>query len=201
MAMVLIALDGTEFHCSDKITVRTAPIASAARTRSSISTPCSPPPWWRRAITAPCRWNRSSSSRRTATTSRTAKAGRSGAGWRRMVPDMPRLKPVYLGDDLFSRQPICQAVLDEAGHFLFVCKPDSHPAIEEFRAGIKLDELTQKVRRGKQWVDLPVPMAVRCAAARRCQGDDRQLADDRDPRCRRGGDLSQQLHHRHAGQP
>ena len=24
------------------------------------------------------------------------------------------LKPVYLGDDLFSRQPICQAVLDEA---------------------------------------------------------------------------------------
>ena len=61
------------------------------------------------------------------------------------------LNPIYLGDDLFSRQPICQAVLDEAAHFLFVCKPDSHPAIEEFRAGITLDELTQKVRRGKQW--------------------------------------------------
>ena len=61
------------------------------------------------------------------------------------------LKPVYLGDDLFSRQPICQAVLDEGAHFLFVCKPDSHPAIEEFRAGIKLDELTRTVRRGKQW--------------------------------------------------
>ena len=62
-----------------------------------------------------------------------------------------RLKPVYLGDDLFSRQPICQAVLDQGAHFLFVCKPDSHPAIEEFRTGIKLDELTQRVRRGKQW--------------------------------------------------
>jgi hypothetical protein len=61
------------------------------------------------------------------------------------------LKPIYLGDDLFSRQPICQAVLDEAAHFLFVCKSDSHPAIEEFRAGIKLNELTQKVRQGKQW--------------------------------------------------
>ncbi len=61
------------------------------------------------------------------------------------------LKPVYLGDDLFSRQPICQAVLDAGAHFLFVCKPDSHPAIEEFRAGIKLDELIRKVRRGKQW--------------------------------------------------
>lgn len=62
-----------------------------------------------------------------------------------------RLRPIYLGDDLLSRQPICQAVLDAAGHFLFVCKPDSHPAIEEFRAGIKLDELSRKVRRGKQW--------------------------------------------------
>ena len=37
-----------------------------------------------------------------------------------------RFGPVYLGDDLFSRQPICQAVLDVGGHFLFVCKPDSH---------------------------------------------------------------------------
>src|ERR1019366_10019052 len=62
-----------------------------------------------------------------------------------------RLKPVYLGDDLFSRQPICQAVLDQGSHFLFVCKPGSHPAIEEIRADTKLDELTQKVRFGKQW--------------------------------------------------
>jgi hypothetical protein len=28
------------------------------------------------------------------------------------------LKPIYLGDDLFSRQPICEAVLAEGGHFL-----------------------------------------------------------------------------------
>src|SRR5262249_35364735 len=27
------------------------------------------------------------------------------------------LSPVYLGDDLFSRQPLCQAVLDVGGHF------------------------------------------------------------------------------------
>ena len=47
-----------------------------------------------------------------------------------------RFDPIYLGDDLFSRQPICQAVLDVGGRFLFVCKPDSHKAIEEFRAGI-----------------------------------------------------------------
>ena len=62
-----------------------------------------------------------------------------------------RLRPVYLGDDLFSRQPICEAVLATGGHFLFVCKPESHATIEEFRSGIVLDELTRKVRRGKQW--------------------------------------------------
>ena len=59
---------------------------------------------------------------------------------------------MYLGDDLFSRQPICQAVLDASGHFLFVCKPDSHKAIEEFRAGITLDERIDRVRNGKNWI-------------------------------------------------
>ncbi len=62
-----------------------------------------------------------------------------------------RFDPVYLGDDLFSRQPICEAVLAEGGHFLFVCKPDSHPAIEEFRTGITLDTLSVRTRRGKKW--------------------------------------------------
>jgi hypothetical protein len=60
------------------------------------------------------------------------------------------LEPVYLGDDLFSRQPICEAVLAEGGHFLFVCKPDSHPAIEDFLTGITLETLTEQVRRGKK---------------------------------------------------
>ena len=37
------------------------------------------------------------------------------------------------------------------GHFLFVCKPESHKAIEEFRAGIRLDERIDRIRRGKKW--------------------------------------------------
>ena len=61
------------------------------------------------------------------------------------------LKPVYLGDDLFSRQPICQAVRAAGGHFLFVCKPTSHPAIEEYRANIELAELKQRIKRGRDW--------------------------------------------------
>jgi DNA-directed RNA polymerase subunit RPC12/RpoP len=31
-----------------------------------------------------------------------------------------------LGDDLFSRQPFCQALKDQKMHFILVCKPDSH---------------------------------------------------------------------------
>src|SRR5258708_33594891 len=63
--------------------------------------------------------------------------------------DYARLDPVYLGDDFYSRQPTCQDVLATGGHFLFVCKPSSHPTIEEYLTGIDLAELTQQVKRGR----------------------------------------------------
>ena len=52
-----------------------------------------------------------------------------------------QLNPIYLGDDLYSRQPMCEAVLAADGHFIFVCKPDSHPLIQEYVTGIKLPAL------------------------------------------------------------
>ena len=61
-----------------------------------------------------------------------------------------RLKPVYLGDDLMACQPVCEAVRAEGGHFLFVCKPDSHPLIQEYLYGIALPEHVAKIKRGKQ---------------------------------------------------
>jgi hypothetical protein len=60
------------------------------------------------------------------------------------------LGAVYLGDDLFSRQPLCQAVLDVGGHFIFVCKPSSHPLIQEYLTGVDLPVAEHTVRRGKQ---------------------------------------------------
>src|SRR4051812_35848910 len=78
-------------------------------------------------------------------TSRTVKAGRAaGCGQHHA-----RLKPIYLGDDLLSRQPICEAVRAADGHFLFVCKPSSHQTIEEYLTGIELPTLTHKVKRGR----------------------------------------------------
>jgi hypothetical protein len=49
-----------------------------------------------------------------------------------------RLNPIYLGDNLHSRQPRCEAVLATRGNFLFVRKPDSHPLIQEYITGIEL---------------------------------------------------------------
>jgi len=37
-----------------------------------------------------------------------------------------RFSPIVLGDDLFANQPFCETVLDNDGHFILVCKPDSH---------------------------------------------------------------------------
>jgi len=36
-----------------------------------------------------------------------------------------------LGDDLYSRQPFCQALKDKHLHFILVCKPDSHTNLYE----------------------------------------------------------------------
>ena len=37
-----------------------------------------------------------------------------------------------LGDDLYSRQPLCQPILDAGLNFIFVCKPSSHPTLYEW---------------------------------------------------------------------
>ena len=71
-----------------------------------------------------------------------------------------RLNPIYLGDDLFSRQPLCEAVRAVNGHFIFVCKPSSHPLIQEYIAGIELSTHQDIIKRGKskivhryRWID------------------------------------------------
>lgn len=69
-------------------------------------------------------------------------------------PRVKHLNPVYLGDDLFACQPICQAVQAEGADFLFTCKPDSHKALYDFIAGAKPQELIvqEKLRAKRQTV-------------------------------------------------
>jgi hypothetical protein len=63
-----------------------------------------------------------------------------------------RLNPIYLGDDLFSRQPLCEDVLAVGGHFIFVCKPSSHPLIQEYVTGVDLQTHEETIKRGKNKV-------------------------------------------------
>ena len=51
---------------------------------------------------------------------------------------------------LFSRQPLCEAVREVGGSFIFVCKPASHTLIQEYVGGAELPTLDVPVRRGKQ---------------------------------------------------
>ena len=146
----LIALDGTEFYCSDNIhcsncshrqrgrkgveyfhTMLAASIVAPGHNRA---VPLEP------EFVAPRDGHETQDCESRPTRRWLAARGARYAG----------LKPLYLGDDLSSRQPICEAVRQQGGHFLFVCKPGSHPAIEEFRAGIVLDQRVERVRRGKQ---------------------------------------------------
>jgi len=71
-----------------------------------------------------------------------------------------RLRPVYLGDDLFSRQPICAAVQAAGGNFIFTAKPTSHKTISEWIDGAELMHLEKRVKKGRsfathryRWID------------------------------------------------
>jgi hypothetical protein len=61
-----------------------------------------------------------------------------------------RLYPIYLGDDLHACQPVCEAVLEQGGHFLFTCKPASHQTIQEYLTGIEPEEHVEQVKRGRE---------------------------------------------------
>ena len=60
------------------------------------------------------------------------------------------LNPTVLGDDLLSRQPICEALLKEGFHFILVCKPESHKTLYSFLDGIELNSKTVTTTKRKQ---------------------------------------------------
>lgn len=58
------------------------------------------------------------------------------------------LRPVYLGDDLFACQPICEAVLASNADFLLTAKPDSHKTLYDFMNGATLGEVALARKEG-----------------------------------------------------
>jgi hypothetical protein len=61
----------------------------------------------------------------------------------RLGPAYAFLKPVYLGDDLYARQPTCVAIQATGGNFILVCKPTSHKILYEYLTGVDLDGVSQ----------------------------------------------------------
>jgi hypothetical protein len=60
------------------------------------------------------------------------------------------LRPVYLGDDLFACQPICQAVLASGGDFLMTAKPASHVALYDFMNGAQFEQASVMRKLGRK---------------------------------------------------
>ena len=58
-----------------------------------------------------------------------------------------------LGDDLYSKQPICKEALAQGFHYLFVCKPETHKAlyewVEAFEEGVDRHTITKRYWKGR----------------------------------------------------
>jgi hypothetical protein len=61
-----------------------------------------------------------------------------------------KLNPIYLGDDLYAKHGVCSRILKEGGDFIFTCKDSSHKTLYEFRKGLKAEQHIEKVIKGKK---------------------------------------------------
>jgi hypothetical protein len=60
------------------------------------------------------------------------------------------LRPIFLGDDLFACQPICQPIVAGGDDFLFTAKPDSHKTLYDFMKGAEIDEMSVVRKEGRK---------------------------------------------------
>jgi len=64
---------------------------------------------------------------------------------------LAHVRPVFLGDDLFACQPVAVAMRDAGGNFILTCKPASHRTVTEYLYGARLEEHRETVlKRGKR---------------------------------------------------
>ena len=64
---------------------------------------------------------------------------------------LAHVRPVFLGDDLFACQPVAEAIQDAGGNFILTCKPSSHRTVTEYLYGARLEQHREAVlKRGKR---------------------------------------------------
>jgi hypothetical protein len=146
---VLIALDGTEYHRSTKIHCpHCSTVTKAGKTEyfhSMVQASIVAPGHDRAVPLQPEFIAPQDGSEKQNCESRAGRRWLAAHG-----ATFAHLNPIYLGDDLYSCQPICEAVLAVHGHFLFICKPQSHPTLSEYLSGVELDTHVETIKRGKQ---------------------------------------------------
>jgi hypothetical protein len=59
------------------------------------------------------------------------------------------LRPVYLADDLFACQSVVERLAGNGDDFIFTCKESSHKALYDFIDGAELERREVRVRKGK----------------------------------------------------
>jgi len=133
---LLIALDGTAYHASHTIHCQQCTVAKHHNGQTSYShtviTPVIVTPAVSRVIPLAPEFIVPQDGH-DKQDCETAAAGR----WLAATADRYRDQYVtVLGDDLTSRQPLCEAVLAKGLHFLFVCKPSSHLTLYEEVLGL-----------------------------------------------------------------
>lgn len=69
---------------------------------------------------------------------------------RNKLPTYALDKVVLLGDDLYSRQPMCEQVLAQGHDFVFVAKPNSHSTLYSYLDLAPVEELTVEQGRGQK---------------------------------------------------
>ena len=147
----LIALDGTEYHCSRKISCpncchRKRNDGSVEYYHQMVCGVLLAPGHERALPLAPAFISPQDGAEKQDCESRAARRWLAARG-----PGLAHLKPVYLGDDLYSRQPICESVQALGADFLFVAKPASHPTLMDWLSGIELPSREDRVKKGRRF--------------------------------------------------
>lgn len=143
---LLIPLDGTEYHSSNKIHCNKCSKREHKNGTityfHSVITPVIVHPQSRRVITLPPEFiTPQDGHEKQDCESVAAKRWLQGVGAK-----YAELGATILGDDLYSRQPMCEAALKQGFNFIFVCKSDSHKSLykDYIESGIKIEDVEIK---------------------------------------------------------
>lgn len=149
---VLIALDGTEYFCSQKLSCPNCSSRARANGKTehfhAMVSAAIVAPGHERALPLEPEFvvPQDGAEKQDCESRATLRwLARHGARYR-------RLKPIYLGDDLASRQPVCAAIQSAGGNFLLTAKPSSHKALYDFLDGADIPVLERRVKQGARFV-------------------------------------------------